>query len=133
MRRSFERRTWVGYSEDWARKMLLSRLAPPRRDLVGRRAMAGAFDSRSLDRRLVDQHDGDIVSDRIDPVTLGAFQTLGALAVLQRLLARRTHQHLQQIFGNHDPSIVRHRGSTRSKSTTETHRPRGKQGKCLFG
>jgi hypothetical protein len=48
-----------------------------------------------LDGGLIDQHDGDIVPDRIDPVTLLALQTLGLFAVLERLFARRTNQNFQ--------------------------------------
>ena len=48
-----------------------------------------------LDRGLIDQHDGDVVLDRIDPVTLFALQTLRVLAVLEPLLAGRTNQNFQ--------------------------------------
>lgn len=48
-----------------------------------------------FERGLIHQHDGDVVFHRIHPVTLGALQTLGIWPILQRLLARRTDQHLQ--------------------------------------
>ncbi len=60
-----------------------------------------------LDRGLIDQHDRDIVLDRIDAVALGALQTLGILSVLERLLAGRADQDFEQFFGNHDLRIVR--------------------------
>ena len=54
-----------------------------------------------LDRGLINQHDGDVVLYRINPVTLGALETFRVLAVVQRLFARRTYQNFQQILGNH--------------------------------
>jgi hypothetical protein len=56
----------------------------------------------------IDQHDGDVVLDCIDPVALLALQALRILAVLERLFAGRTDQDFQQFFGNHDLCIVRH-------------------------
>ncbi len=55
-----------------------------------------------LDRRLIDQHDGDVVFHRVDPVALRTLQSLRILAVFERLLARRTNQDFQKVFGNHD-------------------------------
>ena len=60
-----------------------------------------------LDRRLINQHDGDVVFYRIDPVALGTFQAFRVLAVFKRLLASRTNEHFQKVFGNHDVCIVR--------------------------
>jgi hypothetical protein len=60
-----------------------------------------------LDRSFIDQHDRDVFFDRIDPVTLMALQTLRVRAILERLLARRTYQNFEELFGNHDSSIVR--------------------------
>lgn len=51
---------------------------------------------------LIDQHDGDVVFDRVDPMALGALQTLRALAIFERLLTGRTDQHLQKGFVDHD-------------------------------
>lgn len=62
-----------------------------------------------FDRRLIHQHDGDIVAYGIDAVTLHALQALWVLTMLQFFLARGANQNFQQIFGNHDSSIVRHR------------------------
>lgn len=60
-----------------------------------------------LDRGLIDQHDGDIVLHRIDPVALRTFQAFRVLAVIERLLAGWTNQHFQEVFGNHDFGILR--------------------------
>jgi hypothetical protein len=60
-----------------------------------------------LDRRLIDQHDGNVVFDGIDPVTLGTLQTLRVLTVFERLFAGRTNQNFQKVFGNHNWGIVR--------------------------
>ena len=38
-------------------------------------------------------------------MTLGTFETLGVLAVLERLFASRTNQHFQEVFGNHDLAL----------------------------
>lgn len=51
---------------------------------------------------LIDQHDWDVVFDRVDPMALGALQTLRALAIFERLLTRRADQHLQKAFVDHD-------------------------------
>ncbi len=59
-----------------------------------------------FDRRLIDQHDGDVILYRIDPVALRTFQALRVLTVLKRLLARRANQNLQKVFAEHDLSIV---------------------------
>ena len=60
-----------------------------------------------LDRCLIDQHDGDVVLDRVNPVAPRTFETFRAWTVLERLLACRTYQHFQEVFGNHDWEIVR--------------------------
>ena len=44
-----------------------------------------------FDCGFVDEHDRDVVFDRIDAPALGAFQAFRALAVFERLLARRTN------------------------------------------
>ena len=48
-----------------------------------------------LDHGLIDQHDGDVVLDRINPVALRTLQTLRVLTVRERLLAGRAHQNFQ--------------------------------------
>ena len=62
-------------------------------------------------RRLIHQHNGDIVAYGVDPVTLDALQALWVRPMLQFLFARGANQNFQQIFGNHDSSIVRHNRS----------------------
>jgi hypothetical protein len=61
----------------------------------------------AFDGCLVHQHDGNVVFHRIYPVTLRALQALRVLPVVEGLLARGTNQNIQQVFGNHDKSIVR--------------------------
>lgn len=56
---------------------------------------AVAVRQSDLDRRLIHQHDGDVVLHRVDAVALAALQALGILAVVECLLARRTNQDLQ--------------------------------------
>ena len=72
-----------------------------------------------LDGSLVHQHNGDVVLHRVYPMALLAFQALGILAVLERLLARRTDQDFQQVLGNHHKSIVLKINSTRRHGGTE--------------
>jgi len=60
------------------------------------------FLKSGFDGGFIDQHDRNVVFDRIDPVTGLAFQAFRVLAVFQFLFACRTHQNLQQVFGNHD-------------------------------
>jgi hypothetical protein len=60
-----------------------------------------------LDGRLIDQHDRYVVFNSVDPVALHTLQTLRVLAIFERLLASRTNQNLQKVFGNHDVGIVR--------------------------
>ena len=81
--------------------------------------MLSATAALRLDRGLVDQHDGDVVFDRIDAVTLGTLQAFGVLAILERLLAGRTNQNFQQIFGDHDLCIVRQRRDKASNQQSE--------------
>ena len=76
-----------------------------------------------LDRGLIDQHDGDVVLHRINPVTLCTFESFGILAVLERLLASRTNQHFQEVFGNHDWAIVRQCGRAVRWRFTANWRP----------
>ncbi len=49
----------------------------------------------------VDQHDWDIVFDRIDAVTLLAFEGFRLFTVFECLLAGGTDQDFQQVFGDH--------------------------------
>jgi len=60
-----------------------------------------------LDRSLIDEHDGDVVLHRINPVALRAFEAFRVLAVLKWPLAGWTNQHFQEVLGNHVSGIVR--------------------------
>ena len=73
-----------------------------------------------LDRGLIDQHDGDIVLHRVDPVALRTSQAFRVLAVLERLLAGWTNQRFQEVFGNHDSGIVRQGWAGRVMRLTTT-------------
>jgi hypothetical protein len=61
-----------------------------------------------LDRRFIDQHDGDVIFDRVDAPALRALQALGTLPVLQRLLAGWTDKNFEQVFGNHSQYCTPH-------------------------
>jgi hypothetical protein len=81
-----------------------------------------------LDSSFIHQHDGDIVFDRVNPVALCALQALWILAVLERLLAGGTNQHVEEVFGEHDCVLY-----DRTLFTTEAQRHREKQMKEQFG
>jgi len=69
-----------------------------------------------LDCCFVDEHDGNIVFHWVNAVAAGALKAFRALPVFERLLARRTNQDLEKVFGEHDASIVlqkRPRGAQR--------------------
>lgn len=55
-----------------------------------------------LDGGLVDQHDGDVVFDRVDSMALLALQALGAGAVFEFGFAGRTHEDFEEFPGEHD-------------------------------
>ena len=48
-----------------------------------------------FDRGFVDQHDGDVVFDRVDTAALGTLEALRVLAIFQRLLAGGANQKFQ--------------------------------------
>ena len=81
-------------------------------------------DSRrlGLDRSLVHQHDGNVVLHRIYPAALRALQALRILPVLERLLARRTNQNLQQILGNHGKDCTPHKAKLIHPGDTKARR-----------
>lgn len=67
-----------------------------------------AYETRlRLDGCFIDEHDGDVIFDDVDPVTLGALQGFRVLAVFESLLAGWADQHFQKFFGNHDFRILR--------------------------
>ena len=51
--------------------------------------------------RLVDQHDRNIVPDRVDAMAFVTLQALGILAVFKRLFAGGANQDFEQILGDH--------------------------------
>ncbi len=51
---------------------------------------------------MVDQHDRDVVANRVDAVALSALQAFCRfLAMQERLFAGRADQHVEQILRNH--------------------------------
>jgi hypothetical protein len=66
-----------------------------------------------FDLGFVYQHDGDVVFYGVDSMTLGAFQALGILAVVEGFLAGWADEDVQQLFRNHG-SIVRENCGTKS-------------------
>jgi hypothetical protein len=62
-----------------------------------------------FDHSFIYQHNGDVVFDRIDAMTLHALQAFGILAVFERLLVGGANQHFQQFLGDHQDIILRHR------------------------
>jgi hypothetical protein len=77
----------------------------PELDVVGFQSTIKNQQSAILlrfDRRLIDQHDGNVVLHRIDTVALLALQALRGLTVFERLLAGGTNQNFQEFFGKHN-------------------------------
>jgi len=63
--------------------------------------------SGGLGHGFVHQQDRDIVPNRINSVTLAAFQAFAIILLRQRLLAHWTNQDFEKVLGNHDNSILR--------------------------
>jgi hypothetical protein len=61
-----------------------------------------------FDGGFVDEHVGDILFDLVDPVAPGAFQGLGIVAVLERLLAGWADEDVEKLLVDH-AGIVRQR------------------------
>jgi hypothetical protein len=59
-----------------------------------------------LDSGSVHQHDRDSVLDRIDAITLAAFQASPIRFLGQRQLTDGTHQNIEKILGGHHRNIV---------------------------
>jgi hypothetical protein len=65
---------------------------------------------RSLGRvgnGLINQQDGYVIPNWVDPVTLPTLETLPVVFEHQRLLAERTDQDVEQVLGDHGGEIVR--------------------------
>jgi hypothetical protein len=63
-----------------------------------------------FDLRFVHEHDGDVVFHGINAMASSALQTLRILSVFEGLLVVGTDQNFEEIFGDHDASILRQRG-----------------------
>lgn len=74
--------TWTG-SDVWTRKAYLL-------------SCSGGVDGGG-----VDEHDGDVVLDGVNPVADGAFEALSVGGREHRLLADGADQYIQEILGNH--------------------------------
>jgi hypothetical protein len=61
-----------------------------------------------LDGSFVDEHDGDVVFDRIDALTLSALEGLRILAVDEGLLAGGADENFEQLRGDHQGIVRRH-------------------------
>jgi hypothetical protein len=64
------------------------------------------FGSGGVDSGDIDQHDGDVVLDGVDPAADATFEALPVRVQNHRLLANRTDQYVEQILGNHTETIV---------------------------
>ena len=62
--------------------------------------------SGGVNFREVDEHDGDVVLDGVNPAADGAFQTLAIGVQNHRLLAHRADQDVEQILRDHRGIIV---------------------------
>jgi hypothetical protein len=54
-----------------------------------------------LDFGFINEHDWQVVPNRINAMALLTLQALRALAVLELRLASRTDQHFEKVFGQH--------------------------------
>jgi hypothetical protein len=55
----------------------------------------------------VDEHDGNVILDSIDAVTVRAFQCFGILAICEGSSARGADQDVQELFGDHGENCTR--------------------------
>ena len=62
--------------------------------------------SGGVDNGFVNQHDWNVVPNRIDPATLAALQTLSFVLQGEGFLADWANQHIQQILRNHDAAML---------------------------
>ncbi len=78
------------------------------RSRCGKRPRIGkARESGWIDRRLIDQQNGDVIPDRINPVARAALERLRVHLENKGLFAGGANQDLKQVLGNHDREIVR--------------------------
>ena len=64
------------------------------------------FTSVGFDDRFVNQHDGNVILDRIDAQAFAAFQSGPILFQDDGLLAQGAYKHVKQILRNHGDHIV---------------------------
>jgi hypothetical protein len=81
-----------------------------------------------FDRRLIQQHHGEAVADRVDSVAGRALEALRILTVFQRLDAGRADQVFQQIFSKHDWALY----DTEEAGPSRPRTPAGIASDCRF-
>ena len=59
-----------------------------------------------VDNGFVNQHDWNVVPNRINTATLAALQALSFILQSERLFADWANQHIQQILRNHDAAML---------------------------
>ena len=62
--------------------------------------------SGRVDNGFVNQHDWNVVPNRIHPATLATLQALSLILESEGFLADRANQHIQQILRNHDAAML---------------------------
>jgi hypothetical protein len=67
--------------------------------------------SAGIGHGFVDQQNGNVVPNWIDPLAGAAFQTLPVLFQRERFLALGTDQDVKQIFGDHKFYFIQHSGN----------------------
>jgi hypothetical protein len=67
--------------------------------------------SGGIDCSLINQQNGNVVPNWIDPSASAASQTLSVLFQRERFLAGGTDQDIEQIFGNHEFYFIQHLGT----------------------
>ena len=77
----------------------------PRTDLLC--AKVHPLKSGWVDRRGIDEHDGDFVLNRIDPAADAAFQAESVRSRNHRFQADRAHQDIEQILRDHRRLLYR--------------------------
>ena len=58
-----------------------------------------------LDGCFINQHDGNVVLNGVDAMTLRALQAFGILAIFERLLIGWANEHFKKFFSDHDCAL----------------------------
>ena len=66
-----------------------------------RKWLLGRGASIRIDHSLIDQHDGNFVTNRVDAAALGTFKALALVFQGERFLADGTDQDVEQVLRNH--------------------------------